>query len=103
MEDFVVGLLDHREVFDLVEPVEHPLRPQLLPPDRNFAALVVPEDHERPCRAVPEALLEQLRVANRAPQQVLEIPARDELRQAVAPDPPRPRDPEAVVPPAPAA
>jgi len=27
MEDFVVGLLDYREVFDLMKPVEHPLGP----------------------------------------------------------------------------
>src|SRR5206468_4325982 len=97
VQDLVVRLLDHREVFDLVEPVEHPLGPQLLPADRDFAALVVPEDHERPRRAVPEALLEQLRVSNRAPQQILEILARDELREALELDASRHRDHEVVV------
>src|SRR2546428_119033 len=97
VEDLVVRLLDHREVFDLVEPVEHPLGPQLLPPDRDLAALVVPEDHERPRRTVPEALLEQLRVPNRAPQQILEVLARDELCEALELDASRHRDHEIVV------
>src|SRR3989475_5591047 len=97
VEDLVVRLLDHREVSDLVEPVEHPLGPQLLPPDRDLAALVVPDDHERPRRTVPEALLEQLRVPNRAPQQILEVLARDELREALELDASRHRDHEIVV------
>src|SRR3989454_402109 len=97
VEDLVVRLLDHGEVFDLVEPVEHPLGPQLLPTDRDLAALVVPEDHERPRRTVPEALLEQLGVSDRSPQQIFEVLARHELCEAFELDASRHRDHEVVV------
>src|SRR5205823_126183 len=78
-------------------PVEDPLGPKLLSPDRDLAALVVPEDHEGPRRAVPEALLEQLRVPDGPAQEVLERLARDELREALQFDPLRDRDHEIVV------
>src|SRR3990170_8382181 len=78
VEDLVVRLLDDGEILDLVEPVEDPLGPQLLPADGHLPALVVPEDHEGPGRAVPEALLEQLRVPDGAPEELLEALARDE-------------------------
>src|SRR5437867_4296347 len=97
VQDLVVGLLDHREVLDLVEPIEHALGPQLLPANRDLAALVVAEDHERPRRTVAEALLEQLRVANRTSKEVLEVLARDEFREAFELDAPRDRDHEVVV------
>ncbi len=97
VEDLVVGLLHDREVDDLMEPVEDPLGSKLLPTDRDLAALVVPEDHEGPRRAVPEALLEQLRVPDGSAQEVFESFARDELREALQLDPLRDRDHEIVV------
>src|SRR5436309_2727641 len=97
VENLVVRLLDHREVLDLMEPIEHPLGPQLLPADRDLTPLVVAEDHERPCRTVPEALLEELGVADRTSEEVLEVLARDEFREAFQLDAPRDRDHEVVV------
>ena len=97
VEDLVVRLLDHGEVDDLMEPVEDPLGPELLPSDGDLAALVVPEDHEGPRGAVAEALLEQLRVPDRPAEEILEVLARDELREAFQLDPLRDRDHEVVV------
>src|SRR5207302_11278573 len=92
VEDLIVRLLDDGEVDDLMEPVEDPLGPELLPSDGYLAALVVPEDHEGPRRAMSEALLEQLRVTDRRADVILEGLARDESRQALLLAPLRARD-----------
>src|SRR5437870_70230 len=97
VEDLIVRLLDDGEVDDLMEPVEDPLGPELLPPDGYLAAVVVPEDHEGPRRAVSEPLLEQLCVPDRPAEETLAALARDQFREDSPLDPARARAPEVVV------
>ena len=73
VQDLVVGLQEQGMVLHAVDGLQYADRAELLFPHGYLPAKVVLQDHEPPVRTVAEPLFEELGVANRVPEHVLEL------------------------------
>ena len=78
LHDLPVGLLDDRDALHVAQHLQQIGGPHLLPVDGDGPTHVVPEDHEAARGGVPEPELEDLRVLQGLPEDLLQLGRSDE-------------------------